>query len=98
MENTPAIQEQELDWKYRDPSDDAARKGLLLSNEIERFCKNGFLIRLEDYSEKHLRPASYTLNIGEDYVDSAGKRKKMTSKEPFFYMEPNSIVYVSTLE
>jgi deoxycytidine triphosphate deaminase len=86
-------------WKYEDPNKDASRKGLLLSNEIERFCKKGFLI--EDYSPERVRPASYTLTIGPDYVDSGGRIQKMgqDDKEPgYFYMEPNSIVYVSSAE
>jgi deoxycytidine triphosphate deaminase len=83
-------------WKYKDPSTDPARKGMLLSNEIERFCKKQLLI--VDYKPEHLRPASYTLTIGPAYVDSSGKIKKLKSEQPFFYMEPNSIVYVTTRE
>lgn len=94
----PTTQPPKPDWKYEDPSIDPDRKGLLLSNEIEKFCKNDLLIRRKDYKEEHLRPAAYTLTIGSDYVDSSGKIKKMKKSEPFFYMEPNSIVYVSTAE
>ncbi len=83
--------------KYEDPDiHNPARKGMLLSNEIEKFCKNGLLI--EDYKTERLRPASYTLTIGSDYVDSAGKVRRLTQKKPFFEIEPNSIVYVSTAE
>jgi len=84
-------------WKYEDPNKEQSRKGLLLSNEIERFCDQELLVE-KDYDKKHLRPASYTLRIGTDYVDSKGKRGKLTKKQPSFYIEPNSIAYVSSLE
>jgi deoxycytidine triphosphate deaminase len=93
LPNAPAVHP----WKYQDPAQDSpGSKGLLLSNEIEKFCKNKLLIT--PYSETHLRPAAYTLTIGPDYVDSSGRIRKLDEKESFFYMEPNSIVYVSTAE
>jgi len=52
----------------------------------------------EDFHEKNLRPAAYTLRIGDKYVDSNGKPGVMDDKKPYFEMEPNSIVYVSTYE
>ena len=84
-------------WKFVDPNQQPARKGLLLSNEIERFCDQHLLIS-EEYEKKQLRPAAYTLRIGADFVDSKGKQGKLTRKHPSFYLEPNSIAYVSTLE
>ena len=84
-------------WKYVDQNKEPDRKGLLLSNEIERFCDNGLLID-ENYEKKQLRPASYTLRVGYDYVDSRGNRRRLTKAAPSFYMEPNSIAYVSTFE
>lgn len=87
--------EQEHQWKYEDPEkDDPWRKGLLLSNEIEKFCKVGLLI--EDWDHTCLRPASYTLKVGEHYVDSEGKRGRLPNKDDSFVMRPNSIVFVST--
>jgi len=85
--------------KYEDPlTEDPSRKGMLLSNQIEWFCGRGVLIE-GGYSADSVRPASYTLTIGPDYVDSTGHIRKLSKeKESFFYMEPNSIVYVSTAE
>jgi deoxycytidine triphosphate deaminase len=87
------------DWKYIDPKrNDAGRKGMLLSNEIESFCQNKLLIA-EDFDVKNLRPAAYTLRIGPKYVDSKGRVGQLDEKKKtYFKMEPNSIVYVSTLE
>jgi deoxycytidine triphosphate deaminase len=83
-------------WKYQDPNTSPSRKGLLLSNEIEGFCNVGLLI--ENHKSEMIRPASYTLTIGPDYVDSEGKIRKMRDEQAYFYMEPNSIVYVSSAE
>jgi deoxycytidine triphosphate deaminase len=83
-------------WKYEDPNEGPDRKGLLLSNEIERFCDENLLISW-NYSKKQLRPAAYTLRIGHDFVGSEG-RHRLTDDSPSFYIEPNSIAYVSTLE
>lgn len=84
-------------WKYQDPNTSPSRKGLLLSNEIEKFCAAGLLIE-KGYRSEMVRPASYTLTIGREYVDSEGRIRNMDEKETHFYMEPNSIVYVSTAE
>ena len=85
--------------KFEDPwRSDPLRKGMLLSNQIEWFCDHNVLID-QGYSKKRVRPASYTLTIGPEYVDSAGRRRKLSEgNESYFYMEPNSIVYVSTAE
>ncbi len=85
--------------KYEDPlTNEPSRKGMLLSNQIEWFCSRGVLIE-EGYCAERVRPASYTLTIGSDYVDSKGRICRLSKKkEAFFYMEPNSIVYVSTAE
>ena len=86
------------DWKYIDPKrDDPTRKGMLLSNEIEMFRQHHLLIA-DEFIEKNLRPAAYTLRIGKEYIDSKGKPGKLGDKNPFFVMKPNSIVYVSTYE
>jgi deoxycytidine triphosphate deaminase len=85
-------------WKYQDPNTSPSRKGLLLSNEIEQFCGVGLLIEKDSYKPEMVRPASYTLTVGPDYVDSEGQLKKMDEKTTYFRMQPNSIVYVSTAE
>jgi deoxycytidine triphosphate deaminase len=90
---------EEHEWKYVDPRrNDPSRKGMLLSNEIEMFQRNKLLIA-EEYEPKNLRPAAYTLRIGSKFVDSKGRVGKLDDKKKtHFKMEPNSIVYVSTLE
>ncbi len=66
------MQEKQPQLKFEDPfKSDPSRKGMLLSNQIEWFCKRGFLIE-KGYSEQQVRPASYTLTIGPEYVDSTG--------------------------
>jgi deoxycytidine triphosphate deaminase len=87
------------EWKYIDPKrDDPSRKGMLLSNEIEMFRKSDLLIS-EGFKPENLRPAAYTLRIGSKFVDSKGRIGKLDAdKKNYFKMEPNSIVYVSTLE
>jgi len=88
-------EEQEHRWKYEDPeSKNPSRKGMLLSNEIEKFCKVGLLI--ENWNPSCLRPAAYTLKIGDDYVDSEDNRGRLTDKKDSFVMRPNAIVFVST--
>src|SRR2546428_11059251 len=72
----PAPPQKEI-WKYEDPNKDPGRKGLLLSNEIARFCAHQLLID-KNYDPKRLRPAAYTLRIGTDYVDSRGKKGRLT--------------------
>jgi deoxycytidine triphosphate deaminase len=85
-------------WKFKDPNQSPSRKGLLLSNEIEKFCEKHLLIE-SGFDPAMVRPASYTLLIGPDYVDSEGHIRKMGANgNNYFYMEPNSIVYVSTAE
>jgi deoxycytidine triphosphate deaminase len=85
-------------WKTQDP--DAAkldRKGMLLSDQIKRFCEKNLLIS-EGYKEVNLRPAAYTLTIGESYCDSDGNQETLTPQNPSFEMPPNSIVFVSIAE
>jgi deoxycytidine triphosphate deaminase len=87
-------------WKSKDP--DAGipdRKGMLLSDQIHKFCEQqpGLLIS-KGYRKEHLRPAAYTLTIGEAYADSEGQRRTLTSENPSFEMPPNSIVFVSAAE
>lgn len=85
-------------WKTKDPDFDMPdRKGMLLSDQIDKFCQAKLLIA-ESYSVHRLRPAAYTLTIGEDYVDSHGKRRTLTEAKPSFEMPPNSIVFVSIKE
>jgi deoxycytidine triphosphate deaminase len=86
------------DWKYVDPDgSNASRKGLLLSNQITKFCSVKLLIA-DQFRSENLRPAAYTLRIGAKYVDSNGKPGTLGDKNPYFEMQPNSIVYVSTHE
>lgn len=82
---------QDPDWRFPD------RKGLMLSDQIRRFCAKKLLIS-EGYCEDSLRPAAYTLTIGDIYYDSSGERKELSEKEPYFEMPPNSIVFVSIAE
>jgi deoxycytidine triphosphate deaminase len=85
-------------WKTQDPDfNNPDRKGMLLSDQINKFCNVKLLIA-ENYSSDRLRPAAYTLTIGDDYVDSSGRKKKLTSKKPSYEMPPNSIVFVSIKE
>jgi len=84
-------------WKFCDPDSALDRKGLLLSNQIDMFRRRGLLIET-NYDESRLRPAAYTLTIGQDYVDSAGRPGRLTKDKPSFEMKPNSIVYVTTQE
>lgn len=97
-DENPLLSEHE--WKTKDP--DAAipdRKGMLLSDEIDRFASAPVhLLIAEHYSPKRLRPAAYTLTIGDKYVDNKGKHCTLTEDEPSFEMEPNSIVFVSIKE
>jgi deoxycytidine triphosphate deaminase len=85
-------------WKTQDPDfGNPDRKGMLLSDQIERFCNVKLLIA-ENYDSRKLRPAAYTLTIGDEYVDSRGRRKTLTSDKPSYEMPPNSIVFVSIKE
>lgn len=90
-------QSKEHSWKFNDPDfGNPARKGMLLSSEIEKFCKNRLLI--EDWDPSCLRPAAYTLKIGDEYADSDGSRGRLSEQNASFLMRPNSIVFVSTKE
>ena len=82
-------------WKHSDPHPND--RGLLLSNHIHELCQEGLIIA-SGYERKHLRPASYTLTIGDDYVDSDGRRRHLTREKDSFVFSHNSIVYVSAAE
>lgn len=82
-------------WKYDDPDPDD--RGLLLSDKIHKFCEVGLIIS-HGYDPRHLRPASYTLTIGEQYIDSDGREQRLTNAGDSFVFKKNSIVYVSTDE
>jgi len=85
-------------WKTQDPEFNSPdRKGMLLSDQIDKFCKAKLLIA-ENYSAARLRPAAYTLTIGDDYVDSNGRKKKLTEDRATYEMPPNSIIFVSIKE
>src|SRR5216684_777311 len=85
-------------WKTQDPDfGQPDRKGMLLSDQIRRFCENKLLIS-EGYSETRLRPAAYTLTIGPNYRDDAGNPGLLDPTKPSFDMPPNSIVFVSIAE
>ena len=71
-----------IQWKYKDPNEEISRKGLLLSNKIERFCNERLLID-DEYDIRHLRPAAYTLGIGIDYVDSRGRETQANRSRTF---------------
>jgi deoxycytidine triphosphate deaminase len=83
-------------WKYEDPH--PSEKGILLSNRIHEFCEQGLLIADGFYKKENLRPASYTLTIGDDYIDSEGKVQRLSEDEDSFVFEKNSIVFVSIHE
>jgi deoxycytidine triphosphate deaminase len=82
-------------WKYKDP--DESDRGILLADQIHRLCTQNLLIS-EDYEPENLRPAAYTLRIGDDYIDSEGKRHKFSEKDDTFVFRKNSIIFVSTKE
>lgn len=88
----PSLNEQ---WKYEDPN--PQDRGILLSNQIHQLCLQKLLISHE-YEEKNLRPASYTLRIGDDFIDSDGRRRRLSSKKDSFVFHKNSIIFVSTKE
>jgi deoxycytidine triphosphate deaminase/cell division protein FtsB len=83
-------------WKYQDEYPDET--GILLSNRIDELCNQGLLIAEGFYKEKNLRPASYTLTVGDDYIDSKGEVHRLTEDEDSFVFEKNSIVFVSIHE
>lgn len=83
-------------WKYQDEHPEET--GILLSNRIDELCNQGLLIAEGFYKEKNLRPASYTLTVGDDYIDSKGEVHRLTDDEDSFIFEKNSIVFVSIHE
>jgi deoxycytidine triphosphate deaminase len=82
-------------WKYEDPNPND--RGILLSNQIHQLCKEKLLISV-DYESENLRPASYTLRIGDDYIDSEGDVRCLTSDKDSIVFKKNSIIFVSTKE
>ena len=90
----PAISKSDR-WKYEDPN--PQDRGILLSNQIHELCEQNLLISAA-YELKNLRPASYTLRIGDDFIDSDGNVRHFTDKEDTFVFQKNSIIFVSTKE
>jgi deoxycytidine triphosphate deaminase len=85
-------------WKAKDPDwEKPDRKGMLLSDQIKKFCEKKLLIA-EGYEETRLRPAAYTLTIGPEYRDAFGKPGTLTEQNRWYEMPPNSIVFVSIAE
>jgi deoxycytidine triphosphate deaminase len=82
-------------WRYEDPHPED--RGILLADRIDEFCKENLLIS-EDYTPKNLRPASYTLRIGDQYMDSEGDLQRLSEKDESFVFKKNSIIFVSTKE
>src|SRR5256885_957675 len=82
-------------WRYEDPHGED--RGILLSNRIHELCEQNLLIS-EQYKPENLRPASYTLRVGEDYIDSEGNKRRLTDEEDTIVFKKNSIVFVSTKE
>lgn len=80
-------------WIYEDP--DGPDRGILLSNQIDKLCKEQLLIS-ENYKQGNLRPASYTLRVGDPFVDSDGIKRCLTDKNDSIIFKKNSIVFVST--
>jgi deoxycytidine triphosphate deaminase len=82
--------------KFEDP--DASNQGILLSNQIHKLCNEGLLISKDTYEPKNLRPAAYTLTIGDDYIDSDGIERQLSKREQSIVFRKNSIIFVSTKE
>lgn len=82
-------------WRYADPHPND--RGILLSNRIHELCEQKLLIA-EGYKPDNLRPASYTLRIGDDYIDSEGNKRSLSDEEDTIVFKKNSIVFVSTKE
>lgn len=82
-------------WRYQDPHRED--RGILLSNRIHELCEQKLLIA-EHYKQENLRPASYTLRVGDDYIDSEGNKRCLTEEEDTIVFKKNSIVFVSTKE
>jgi deoxycytidine triphosphate deaminase len=82
-------------WKYKDPNE--SDRGILLSDQIHQLCTEKLLIS-GNYESSNLRPAAYTLRIGDDYIDSDGKRHRLSDEDDTFVFQKNSIIFVSTKE
>jgi len=73
-------------WKAQDPDREKPdRKGMLLSDQIKKFCEKKLLIA-EGYDETRLRPAAYTLTIGPEYRDAFGKPGMLTEQNRWYEM------------
>lgn len=81
--------------RYEDPND--ADRGILLSNQIDAFCRENLLISAH-YKRENLRPASYTLRIGDQYIDPDGRKCTLSDQEDTIVFKKNSIIFVSTKE
>lgn len=88
----PALNEK---WRYEDPNE--KDRGILLANQIHELCEQKLLIS-KDYEPQNLRPASYTLRIGDDYIDSQGKLCHLTDEHDSILFEKNSVIFVSIKE
>lgn len=83
------------EWKYADPH--SSDRGILLADQIHELCDVGLLIA-EEYKRDNLRPASYTLRVGKQYIGSDGSPHLLTDEDDSFVFGQNSIVFVSTME
>jgi deoxycytidine triphosphate deaminase len=82
-------------WMYED--EHPSEHGILLANRIHELCEEGLLIS-DDYEAKNLRPAAYTLRIGDNYIDSDGVVQQLSDQKKSIVFRKNSIIFVSTLE
>lgn len=81
--------------KFEDPH--PGDRGILLANRIHEFCQHGLLVS-EEYQPKNLRPAAYTLRIGDPYIDSDGIEQRLSDQSKSILFKKNSIIFVSTKE
>jgi len=83
---------------FADP--DPQQRGMLLSDRIRFYVEN--LNMISPFYEQHLRPASYELTLGSEYLFNSdtsrpGSIQKLERSEELL-IPPNSIVFVSTEE
>jgi len=81
--------------KFEDPS--PLDRGILLANKIHELCEAGLVIS-EEYESGNLRPAAYTLRIGDAYIDSDGLEQRLSEERKSIVFRKNSIIFVSTKE
>jgi deoxycytidine triphosphate deaminase/cell division protein FtsB len=84
------------DRRYNDPNE--SDRGILLANQIHELCQQHNLLISENYNPKNLRPAAYTLSVGDRYIDSDGIERRLTGSEESILFKKNSIIFVSTKE